>query len=131
MALFDVTPEDVARGTILQPGWYPAVVSKTEDRPAKTDGSNVTFVTLRLLEARDSDGNGVSNVNVVATFSVKAPGSIINFANALGNKIGKDGKKGVEISDRTCKDRKVSVYVKNDVYEGRTINKVADFKPLA
>lgn len=130
MGLFDISPEDVARGTLLQPGWYPGLISKVVDKPATTDGTNVSHVSISIMEALDHSGAAVQNVPVLATFSVKAPGSAINFLNALGANIGKDGKKGVDISDATCKGKRVKVYIKNDTYDGRTLNKCADFAPL-
>ena len=130
MGLFDITPEDVARGTLLQPGWYPGVIKQVTDKPATTDGTNVSHVGITILEALDHSGAAVQNVPVLATFSVKAPGSAINFLNALGANIGKEGKKSVDLSDATCKGKKVSVYIKNDIYDGRTLNKCADFKPM-
>jgi len=133
MAKFDVTAEDVARGTILRPGWYRFKISKVEDKPAKTDGSPVTFVTCVVQDGKDHQDQPAPNVPVLAVFSVKAAGSIVNFYNAFvpeDKRIGKGGMAGVSIDDRFV-GKEASIYVVNDQYEGRTTNKAQDFRPLS
>ncbi len=132
MALFEVTAEDVARGTIIRPGWYRFKVSNVEDRPAKTDGSPVTFVTCVLQDGVDHAGDPAPNVPVLAVFSTKAPGTVIAFYNAFmpeDKRIGKGGMSGVSLDDR-FKGKEAQIYVVNDQYDGRTTNKAQDFKPL-
>lgn len=130
MALFDITPEDVARGTLVRPGWYPAEVTKVEDGLSKSKGKPKTDVHFKILEAEDHQGEKVNGVPAVTTFSPEYPSFAINFLNALGANIGKDGKTGVNLSDDTAKGKRLMIYIKNDEYEGKMNNKVADYRPL-
>ena len=128
MALFDFTAEDVARGAILQPAWYNLQVKKVEDGIAKSSGKPKVDVHLVCMDGKDHEGNDVPNVPLQVTFSPEYPSFAINFCNALGAGIGKDGKKGVNITPDLVGKRLMG-YVKNDQYEGRTVNKVADYRP--
>jgi len=130
MALFDFTAEDVARGTVLQPGWYPIEVKKVEDGIAKSTGKPKVTISFVCLEGTASDGSLVQNVPLASTFSPEYPSFIINFAKACGAEIPKQGLKGLRIDDETLKGKKLSGYVKNQEYEGRTVNNLADYRPL-
>ena len=130
MALFDFTPEDVARGAVLQPGWYPLEVKKVEDGIAKTSGKPKVDVHFTVLQAIDASGSEISGVPIVNTFSPEYPSFALSFVNAIGGNVGKEGKKGINISNETCQGKRLLGYVKNDQYEGRTLNKLADFRPL-
>ena len=131
MGLFDVTPEDVAMGTVLQPGWYETEVSTVEDKPAKTDGSAGTMVRFKVLNGIDKDGNAAGPVTVSTYFSSKAPGRVIPFATALGMVIPKEGKKGIPITQEALGGKRLGVYVKQEIYQNRPVNSVADFRPPA
>jgi len=130
MALFDFTPEDVARGAILQPGWYTLEVKKVEDGIAKSSGNPKVTVTFSCLDGKDHDGNDAVGVPLVTTFSPGAPGFAIDFCNALGANIGKEGKAGIRIDMESCGGKRLQGFVKNDVYEGKTQNKVDGYRPI-
>ena len=130
MGLFDFSAEDVAGGTILQPGWYPLEITKVEDKVSK-QGNDMTVVYMKCLEGVSSTGDTVSGVRVNPVNFVKtAPFFAVAFAKAIGVEFTKDGKKGVDFSQSTLLGKKVIGYVKNDIYEGRTQNVVADYKPF-
>lgn len=129
MGLFDVTPEDFARGTIVEPGWYPAEVVKVEDKPTK-DGKPASWVSLKLIEAISSTGENVQNVPLQPICFLPAyPSFIIPFLNALGAGIGKGGAKGLEVTQASLGGKKLQVYVKNTIFDGRMKNEVGDYRP--
>jgi len=130
MVVFDFTAEDVARGSILSPGWYTLEVSKVEDGIAKSSGNPKTTVSFKCLDGKDHEGNDVAGVPLTTTFSPGAPGFAIDFCNALGANIGKEGKAGVKI-DSSIVGQKLRGFVKNEVYEGKTQNKVDGYQPLS
>ena len=129
MALFNITAEDVARGTLLQPNWYVAEITKCEDDKTK-GGDDCVNVYMKALDGVDEEGNSAPNVPVFRNFMPKYPSFAINFLNALGANIGKQGKSDLNISDETCKGKRLKVYIKRGEYNGKGTNEVADFKPL-
>ncbi len=129
MALFDFTAEDVARCTLLQPGWVIADVKKVEDALTKADEPCVK-VTLLALDGIDDSGEIAPNVPLYTQFMPRYPSFAISFANALGANIGKNGKAGVNITQETCGGKRLRVYVKRTEYQGQFKNEVADYRPL-
>ena len=129
MAQFDFTPEDVARGTILAPGWYTLEVTKVEDGVTKTKGEQRSLVSLKVLDGKDHEGNDAPGVLVFAQFMPAYPGFAVKFCNALGAGIGKEGKAGIQIDDNLVGQR-LQGYVKNKTYEDRMQNTVEDYRPL-
>jgi hypothetical protein len=133
MALFDITAEDVARGTLVKPGWYSFTVKSLDEKPAKqqkdpTQSVTVLHVGLLLDNAKNDEGADVGPVPVKATFPSNAPSMIINFANAFGAGIGKEGKK-IEVDDKYI-GKRAKVYIKRGQYEGRVTNNCDDFMKL-
>jgi len=105
-------------------------ITKVEDGIAKSSGKPKTTVSFKCLDGKDHEGNDAPGVPLITTFSPEAPGFAINFCNALGAGIGKEGKAGIRI-DQSIVGNKLRGFVKNEVYEGRTTNKVADYQPLS
>ena len=124
MGKFNVTDEDINYGKVLEPTWYPFKLKLIKDKPASTDGSNVTHVRLVGLP-----GTPAENVPVLATFSEKAPGGIVKLWKALNP--GVQPKAGIIEVDKKYEGRDVDVYIGHDVYKGATVNKAVDFRPLA
>lgn len=130
MATFEISAEDVARGTLLKPGWYPFRVKSVEDKPGKDKPSTtVAHVTMVIEKAEDDSGEVVENVPLMAYFPDTNPSGAIQFCNAFGENIGKGGKSGVEIGDKHVGLR-AEVFVKRGEYQGRGTNNAADFRPL-
>ncbi len=135
MGLFDITAEDIARGTLVKPGWYGFTVKNVEDLPAQkqkdpTQTVMVTHVSMTLDNALNDAGENVGPVPVKATFPSNAPGMAINFLNAFGENIGKAGKEHVEISNERHRGKKAKVYIKRGEYLGRSTNNCEDFMKL-
>lgn len=132
MALFDITAEvaaeQAARGTLLQPGWYTAEITKVDDEATTKAGDAMVKVDMKALDGVDSEGNASPGVKLYTNFMPAYPGFIIPFANALGAKVGKEGKK-VAI-DKNLVGRKLKVYVIRSEYKGRSGNEVADYRPV-
>jgi len=132
MALFDFSPEvvaeQVARGTLLQPGWYTIEIATVEDDVTKK-GDKITNLTCKVLDGLDMDGKSVTGVKLYANFMPDWPAFAIPFVNALGAKIGMEGKKGIKI-DKDLVGRKLRAYVIRGEYKGKGTNEIADYRPL-
>ena len=118
-----ITPDDLKKGTLVDPGWYPAVIKNVEEKPSKTDGSQNWNLEFKI--EGDSKFNGVP---VYRTFNEKGAGFAKNFVTAGGGVI--DEKKGFEVDFQRTVGTKLNIYVKNRLYEGNMRNEVADFRKL-
>lgn len=126
MPTVEFTRTDILRGKVLEPGWYPMEVkSVTEEVSSKGDSTNYV-VELEVL----------SPAHVVGTplkvyFNEKAKGRMIPFVNACGADVNDKTvsvEKPMAIDIDKCVNKKVQGYVKNETYDGRTINKVEDWR---
>lgn len=123
MGKFNVSDEDINYGKPIETAWYPFKLKNIKDKPASTDGSNVTHIRLVGLP-----GTPAENVPVLATFSEKAPGMIVKLWKALNP--GVVLKAGMLEVDKKYEGRDVDVYIGHDTYKGQTVNKAVDFRPL-
>ena len=123
MSKYNITPEDMARTKLVEPGDYLMEITKIEEKPSKTDGSINTIIHLKGLEGESA------GVPLWAQFNEKAPGFAIPFIKALGGNL--DPKKGgsFEISNETCKGKKVIGTLVHQEYQGQTRNAIRDFRP--
>lgn len=122
-----ITPEDLKRGTILDPNWYPGLVKSVEVKPSKGDGSTNWNYKIEILAGKNKDGKDLAGVTVYRLFNEKAMGFAVPFIEACGQKVTAEG---AEIDPNYPVGKKLMVYVKNREYEGRMQNEVADFRPI-
>lgn len=122
MPVISVTQKDLLRSKVIKPAWYRAKVERVGEQPAKTDGS--TTYPVEAVITQDGDFKGVP---LNWTFSEKAPGFAIKFIEACGGKIGPEGGK-FDLGKAAGKELKV--YVDNELYEGRMVNRVKDYASL-
>jgi len=132
MALFDFAPEVIAeataRGTLLKPGWYNVEIFSVDDEAKSKKGEDMTKVVFNCLDARDNDDNLVPGVKLFTQFMPLYPAFAINFVNALGANLGKEGKKGIKI-DKSLIGKKLRVFVVRGMYEGKSNNQIEDYRP--
>ena len=122
-----ITADDLKRGIICDPNWYPVVVKSVEVKPSKGDGSTNWNYKLEILAGKNKDGKDLAGVMVYRLFNEKAMGFAVPFVEACGQKVGKEG---ADIDPNFPVNKKLMVYVKNREYEGRMQNEVADFRPI-
>lgn len=77
----NITPADVKRSKIIQPGWYPFLITDIKEEPS-ADKKSVNVVLD--LEGKEGDAEGVP---VKHWFSEKAPGFAIPFVRATGGRV--------------------------------------------
>ena len=118
----------LAKGTLVNPGWYPCKITKYEEKAAATDRSTNAIVSLTILVG-ESKGAGGSRL-----FNEKAMGFAKNFLIALGAKIIDDGKGGKKLSgelDKNLEGKMVDVYFARGVSnKGNEFNDAKDFAPI-
>jgi hypothetical protein len=118
---FNITREDLLKGRPIPPTWYLAEVTEVTESEAKKDNSHNWNITLKIVEG---DQKGVTLYQV---FNEKGKGFAIRFLEAIGFKI--DSEKGADIELERAIGRKVKVFVKNELYEGKMLNRIQDYMP--
>jgi hypothetical protein len=122
MAKLNITPEDLLKGKLVAPGWYPALIKNVEEKPSKGDGSTNWNLEFKILE-----GTEFSGVPVYRTFNEKGAGFAQNFVLACGGKFEKG--KSFELDFHKTVGTKLKIYITNALYEGKMKNQVEDFQP--
>lgn len=123
-----LTPDDLKKGDLAEPGWYPAeIIDYTED-DADTDGSTNCIFHFKIL--LDGPFKGITPRKL---FNEKALG----FGKTLWKTLDLPYKEGVgyELTTDLFKQtigHKLMIYIKRGKSnKGNEFNDVADFKPLA
>jgi hypothetical protein len=132
MALFTITQEDLNKGKLVEPAvWYPVEIVKVEDKTAKTSGADMILVHL-LITAGEFKGT-----TLYQNFMPDFPGFIVDFLAAIqGVERTKDFEAKVlnnpiDVSDKTCKGRKLEVYVTRGSYNNKPNNQIEGYRPAA
>lgn len=125
MPRIQLTEDDVKAGNVVkQPGWFTFQIGDTKEKPAKTDGSTVYTVSLKVIDGPDPDMIGSV---VFKTYSEKALWRTKKFFAALGADV---SKPGITLDFDECKNMKVQGYLQrgknND--NGEDTNDVSDFR---
>lgn len=122
-----LSPDDLKRGDLINPGWYPSEIVDYEEKPAGTDGSTNCFFHFKILDGP------FKGVVLRKMFNEKALG----FGKALWAtlKFPFDPEKGYDLSTELFKQtigQKLQVYsVRGKSDKGNEFNDVKDFRPLA
>lgn len=122
-----LTPDDLKKGDLIEPGWYPAEIVKYEEKDADTDSSTNAIFHFKIL---DGPFKGVSPRT---QFNEKALG----FGKELWKTLAfpYDAEKGYALSTNLFEKTvgsKLQIYVKRGKSnKGNEFNEVAGYKPLA
>lgn len=125
--MFNIAEKDILRSKEITPGFYPVLIKDAYEDVAKTDGSKVIKFE-GVIQGGEFDG-----VPLDWQFSEKAPGFAIPFFKALGAPIGVAGaelEKGGTVNEKNAIGKIIKVGVKNELYQGRKINRADQFLPI-
>jgi hypothetical protein len=121
-----VSPADLKRGELVEPGWYPAQIVEYKEEAAKTDESCNSIFYFKLLAGK-SEGNVVKRL-----FNEKALGFGKNMYAALSFPF--DPEQGYILTTELFKaqeGKKLMIYIKRGKSNlGNEFNDVADFRPF-
>ena len=126
--LIHVTKADLMKNQAITPGWKEAEVQEVYAKMSKDGQSTNYWVKLAFTE--DADGR-----NIEHNFNSKALGiSLQNYCAAIL------GKTVLEFMESMPKEttldlestvgKRLMVKIKNEIFEGRPVNKVEDFCPV-
>ena len=121
MPKITISREDLQRGKVLDPGWYPVVVTDVQDKASKKGDSINTTIHFDVM------AGPFAGCKVFRLFNEKAPGFAVPFLQALGVEIPEDGG---TFDLKNAIGKNLMVYVKNELYEGAMQNRVEGYKPL-
>jgi hypothetical protein len=124
-----LSSEDLAKGTLVVPGWFACEITKYEEKPAATDRSTNCISFMKVINGEFSGALTRFQLNE------KAMGFGKNFFLALGaqystNAAGKRELKGVELTPALI-GKKLDVYItRGTSNKGNDFNEAKDFAPL-
>jgi len=120
-----ITPDDLAAGQLVAPGWYPAEIIKYIEEPANTDGSTNGIVHFKII------GEKHKGARFRTLYNEKAMAFASGLLIALGAKVDKDKGVDAELSEGTLVGRKVDVNIRRgETSKKNPFNEAVDFAPL-
>lgn len=114
---------DLLRGKIITPGWYRVRIDSVGEAPAKaSDKGPSTNYPVEATILFNGDNGSVEFVNSPLdwNFNSKAIGFAMGFLKAFGV----DVKPGVRFDLRSAEGKTLDVFVENDTWQGRLVNRV-------
>ena len=122
-----VNAEDIKRGKVVDPGRYHARITTVNDKPSKPNENGETSMNTVVTFVIQS--GAFKDVPITVYFNEKAPGTCVPLMTALGYKIDEDAGFDAELDESTLGGREVDIFVDNDLYQGRKVNKIVQYAP--
>ncbi len=126
MPIIEFSQQDILRGTILDPAWYTVKIEATGEKlSAKGDSTNYVMEGIVLRNGDNGDEGDllkkpIAGVPLTWNFNSKAIGFMVGYFEALGHEV-REGKR-FDL-DNTVGEL-IDVFVENDTWEGRPVNRV-------
>ena len=111
---------DILRGKVITPGWYRVRIDAVGEKPSK-DGDSTNYPVEGTVIGNADDGStDFANVPLDWNFNSKALGFAVGFLQSLGI----DVKPGTRYELASAAGKEIDVFVENDTYQGRMVNRV-------
>lgn len=123
MPVISFSERDLMRGKIVTPGWYRVRIDSVGEAPAKQSekGPSTNYpVESTILFNGDNGDSQFSGVPIDYNFNSKAIGFAVGFLQSFGV----DVKPGTRFDLKSAEGREVDVFVENDTWQGRLVNRV-------
>ncbi|HYV52402.1 MAG TPA: hypothetical protein VE971_03825 [Candidatus Eisenbacteria bacterium] len=123
MAIVQFSDRDMLRGTVVTPAWYRVRIDSVGEGPAKdqSKGPSTNYpVEATILFEGDTGDTQFASVPVDWNFNSKAIGFAVGFLQAFGVKV----EAGKRFDLKSAEGKEVDVFVENDTYQNRTVNRV-------
>jgi len=114
---------DLRRGEVIEPAWYRVRIETVGEAPAKASekGPSTNYpVEGTILFNGDTGDTKYSNYPLDWNFNSKAVGFAVGFLKAFGVEV----KSGVRIDLKSAEGRELDVFVENDTWQNRLVNRV-------
>jgi len=123
MPVISFSDRDLMRGKIVTPGWFRVKIESIGEAPAKQSekGPSTNYpVEATILFNGDNGDTGFKAVPLDWNFNSKAIGFAVGFLQSFGV----DVKAGTRFDLKSAEGREVDVFVENDTWQGRLVNRV-------
>ena len=115
---------DLLRGRTVTPAWYRIRIDSVGEAPAKADPNKTPSTNYpvegTILFDGETGSTEFANTPIDWNFNSKAMGFSVGFLQAFGV----DVKAGVRYDLKSAEGKELDVFVENDTYQGRTVNRV-------
>lgn len=123
MPIIQFGDRDLLRGKLITPGWYRVRVESVGEAAAKdqSKGPSTNYpVEGTVLFNGDNGDKEFAGVPLDWNFNSKAIGFAVGFLQAFGVEV----KSGTRFDLKSAEGRELDVFVENDTYQGRMVNRV-------
>jgi hypothetical protein len=123
MPIVQFSDRDLLRGKVVTPAWYRVRIESIGEAPAKdqTKGPSTNYpVEGTILFNGDTGDSEFASVPLDWNFNSKAVGFAVGFLQAFGVEV----KANQRFDLASASGREVDVFVENDVYNNRSVNRV-------
>jgi len=114
---------DLRRGTVITPGWYRVRIEGVGEAPAKASDKGPSTnnpVEGTVLFNADNGDKQFADTPIDWNFNSKAIGFAVGFLQAFGVEV----KSGTRFDLKSAEGRELDVFIENDTYQGRLVNRV-------
>lgn len=123
MPVISFSDRDLLRGKIVTPAWYRVTIQSVGEAPAKASdkGPSTNYPVEATIKFNGDTGDTeFAGVPLDWNFNSKAIGFAVGFLQSFGV----DVKAGTRFDLKSAEGREVDVFVENDTYQGRLVNRV-------
>lgn len=120
MPIVTFSDRDLLRGKIVTPAWYRVKIEAVGEKPSSDNKSTNYPVEATIIRNSDDGSVEFANVPLEWNFNSKAIGFAVGFLEAFGV----DVKAGQRIELSSAVGRELDVFVENDTYQNRPVNRV-------
>ncbi len=112
--------KDLLRGKVVTPSWYRLRIDSVGEAPSKDGGSTNYPVEATVIFNADNGDKEFAGIPIDWNFNSKAIGFAVGFLSSFGVEV----KPGVRFDLNSATGKETDVYVENDTYQGRLVNRV-------
>lgn len=123
MPIISFSERDLLRGITVTPGWYRIKINSVGEAPAKASekGPSTNYpIEATILFNGDNGDIQFSGVPLDWNFNSKAIGFAVGYLKSFGVEM----KAGTRFDLKSSEGLEVDVYVENDTYQRRIVNRV-------
>lgn len=120
MPIISFSEKDLLRGKPVTPAWYRVKIDTVGEALSKDQGSTNYPVEGTILFNADNGDKEFAGFPIDWNFNSKAIGFAVGFLAGFGVEV----KSGQRIELKSAEGKELDVFVENDTYQGRVVNKV-------
>lgn len=117
--MLEFSEKDLLRGKVVSPDWYRVQLDSYEEKLAASGQSTNMNLEGTIIKNSSNGDLTFAGVPVTLRFNTKAPGFAIGFLQLFGI----EPEKGKRYDLSAFVGKELDVFVENDMYEGRMVNR--------